>query len=287
MVLRVLALGAAGTAAAAAAWAGIHAARDKHAHWGVDEAESARPLPGDDLVGEPDAVDTRVIDIDAPVGKVWPWLVQMGYGRAGWYSYDVLDMDEPSALGIEERWQSLAVGDILPTHPGGGFVVKVLEAPHSLVLYLDRAMAEEQAAKEAKEAKPGGIDAATANVRATGGYLSRAMDGDFAASWAFQLEALPNGGSRLIERFRVRMEAPSKARPVMRVARGLMGFGVFVMTRRQMLGVKDRAEGRFGAAKRSFPIHPGGGSETAAPPVPETTVETTMTAEPVGAAAPA
>ncbi len=255
-MIRSLALGATVAAGVAAAWAGLRVARDAHAHWGVDATVSARPLPGDDLVPEPDAVDTRVIDIDAAVDAVWPWLVQMGYGRAGWYSYDALDMDEPSALTIEERWQSLAVGDLAPTHPDGGFEVKVLEAPDSLVLYLDRAMVEAQE-RAAEETKRGGVAAATANVRATSGYLSQAVQGDFAASWAFRIEPRGEGKSRLIERFRVRMEAPAKARPVMGLARGFLGFGVFLMTRRHMLGVKDRAEGRFGPDKRSFPIHPG------------------------------
>ncbi len=255
-MIRSLALGATVAAGVAAALAGLRVVRDAHAHWGVDATVSARPLPGDDLVPEPDAVDTRVIDIDAAVDAVWPWLVQMGYGRAGWYSYDALDMDEPSALTIEERWQSLAVGDLAPTHPDGGFEVKVLDAPHSMVLYLDRAMVEAQE-RAAEETKRGGVAAATANVRATSGYLSQAVQGDFAASWAFRVEPRGEGKSRLIERFRVRMEAPAKARPVMGLARGFLGFGVFLMPRRHMLGVRDRAEGRFGPDKRSFPIHPG------------------------------
>ena len=259
MLIRLIALGAAGTAAATAAWAGIHIVRDAHAHWGVDPAESERVMPGDDLVDGPDAIDTRVIDIDAPVEAVWPWLVQMGYGRAGWYSYDVFDMDVPSALTVEQRWQSLAVGDILPTHPGGGFEVKVLEAPRSMVLYLDRTMveAQERAANDDSSDRPGGVSAATANVRATGTYLSQTVQGDFAASWAFQLEPRGETASRLVERFRVVMQAPERGRSAMRLARGFLGFGVFVMTRRHMLGVKDRAEGRFGADRRSSPIHPG------------------------------
>jgi hypothetical protein len=262
--MRVLALGVMGSAAVAAAAAGIAAGRRLHDRWGVDPNVSARPLPGDDLVAAPDAIDTRVIDIDAPVERVWPWLVQMGYGRGGWYSYDVLDMDEPSALRVEERWQQLAVGDVVPTHPGGGFVVKAMEAPTALVLYLDRAIVEEQerAARDAGDTHAGGIDAATANVRATSAYLGQTVKGDFAASWAFVLQPREDGGTRLIERFRVRMEAPGKAQAFMRVARAFLGFGVFVMTRRQMLGIKDRAEGRFGAARRSFPVHPGGAATT-------------------------
>ncbi|MFN8518641.1 MAG: hypothetical protein U0667_04430 [Chloroflexota bacterium] len=255
-MMRVLVFGAVGAATAAAA-AGIAAGRRLHGHWGVDPEAAARTMPGDDLVPEADAVDTRAIDIEAPADKVWPWLVQMGYGRAGWYSYDVLDMDEPSALGIEERWQSLAVGDVLPTHPGGGFVVKVLDAPKAMVLHLDRTTVEDQERAAKDGGGSGGIDAATANVRATGAYLSKTVDGDFAASWAFVLEPRAGGGTRLIERFRVRMEGPGRAAAFMRVGRAFLGFGVFVMTRRQMLGIKDRAEGRFGAAKRSFPVHPG------------------------------
>ncbi|MEZ4597021.1 MAG: hypothetical protein R3C32_09400 [Chloroflexota bacterium] len=264
--MRVAALGAVGAAAVTAVAAGIAAGRSLHDRWGVDPDESARRLPGDDLVDQADAVDTRVIDIDAPVDKVWPWLVQMGYGRGGWYSYDVLDMNEPSALDIEARWQSLAVGDVMPTHPGGGFVVKVLDAPTTLVLYIDRAIVEQQEreAKEPRDDRPSGVDAATSNVRATGAYLGQAVQGDFAASWAFVLKPGAHDGTRLVERFRVRMEAPAKAQPFMRVARACLGFGVFVMTRRQMLGIKDRAEGRFGAPKRSFPIHPGTSAETQA-----------------------
>lgn len=267
-MIRLLAIGAA-AAAGAAIVAGVRVARDAHAHWGIDPSVSGRPMPGDDLVPEPDAQDTRVVDIAAPVDAVWPWLVQMGYGRAGWYSYDALDMDEPSALAIEERWQSLAVGDIMPTHPGGGFEVKVLEAPGSMVLYLDRAMveAQERAAKEASGDKAGGLDTATVNVRATGAYMSQAVPGDFSASWAFLLEPRGEGRSRLTERARIRMEAPEKAQPFMGLARGVLGFGVFLMTRRQMLGIKDRAEGRFLGEKRSFPIHPGARVEPVPVPV--------------------
>lgn len=275
MGMRVLMVGVVGTAAAVAAAAGMVAGRGLYGRWGVDPIASTRSLPGDDLVTRTDAVDTRVVDIDAPVDRVWPWLVQMGYGRAGWYSYDVLDMDEPSALAIEQRWQSLAVGDVMPTHPGGGFVVKVLDPPHAMVLYLDRAMVEEQerAAKDAPDAGATGVATATTNVRATSAYLGQAVQGDFAASWAFALESREGGGTRLIERFRVRMEVPDKAQPFLRPARAFLGFGVFVMTRRQMLGIKDRAEGRFGAAKRSFPIHPGTPRQVAVPVGPPTPAE--------------
>ena len=134
-----------------------------HEAWGIDPVEAARTLPGDDLVATAEAVDTRGIDIDAPVGSVWPWLLQMGYGRAGWYSYDSMDNDHPSARSIEDRWQSLNVGDLMPTHPGGGFEVKVLEPEHALVLYADRALmdVQDRATKAPGEAAAEGEAAAT------------------------------------------------------------------------------------------------------------------------------
>ena len=76
-------------------------------------------LPGDDLL--PDAVDqmTDVIDIGAPPQAIWPWLVQMGCGRAGYYSLDVLDNGgAPSAREIHPDLLQLAVGDVIPATPG-------------------------------------------------------------------------------------------------------------------------------------------------------------------------
>jgi hypothetical protein len=230
--------------ASASAYAGFVSARTIWRSWGIDPEEAARALPGDDLVVEPKAVDTRGIDIAASPEQVWPWLLQMGYGRAGWYSYDQLDMDHPSLDRIAPELQTLAVGDILPTHPGGGFAVKVIEPTHALVVYSDRDLVNAQAAAKPAE----GLESASPNVRATGAYLDKAMTGDFAASWAFVLEPKPNGGTRLIERFRASMEAPSKAQgravSIPGFAFSMLGFGVFVMIRRQMLGIRDRVEGR-------------------------------------------
>ena len=62
---------------------------------------------------------------------------------------------------------------------------------------------------------------------------------DFAASWAFVLEPLDGGRTRFVERFRVRF---GDAGPSFRVIRPVMGFGVFLMLQRQMLGLKARAE---------------------------------------------
>jgi hypothetical protein len=161
-------------------------------------------LPGDALVAASRSSDTRGITIDAPPELIWPWLVQMGYGRGGWYSIDQLDMRGSRASRIVDEWQRLALGDVVPTHPGGGFAVKVLEPNRALVLYADTA-----------------------------------TPGDFAASWAFVLEPIGANRTRLIERVRY---WGAEGSPLSNVALSALGFGVFVMVQRQMTGIRARAE---------------------------------------------
>lgn len=241
MLKRLFVIGA--TVASAGAAVGFVQARAQFRRWGIDPAEATKALPGDDIVPDAEAIDTRGIDIAAPPAEVWPWLVQMGYGKAGWYSYDGIDMDHPSADRILPEHQALEVGDVVPTHPGGGFIVKVLNPGEALVLYADRELVEGEEA-----AAKGGLETASANVRATGKYLDAAMRGDFRASWAFVLEPRPDGGSRLIERFRGRMEVPTEAGAASRIAPAVAGkallYGLFMMVHRQMLGIRDRAERR-------------------------------------------
>jgi hypothetical protein len=244
MLRKLFVFGAA--AASAGAAIGFVRARAMFRTWGIDASEAAKPLPGDDIVANAEAVDTRGIDIDAPPEKVWPWLVQMGYGRAGWYSYDGLDMNHPSADRIIVELQELKVGDVVPTHPGGGFEVRTIEPGEALVLYADRKLIDAQAA--AAETSESGLETASRNVRATGMYLDATMRGDFQASWAFVLEPRPDGKTRLIERFRGHMELPAESGPAAQMAPAIAGkallFGLFVMVRRQLIGVRDRVEGR-------------------------------------------
>jgi len=242
MLKRLFMLGAA--AASAGAAIGFVRARTEFRTWGIDATATGKALPGDDLVPEAEAADTRVIEIAAPPKDVWPWLVQMGYGRGGWYSWDQLDMNMPSADRIVPELQTLGIGDLVPTHPGGGFEVRVLEPEHALVLYTDRALVDAQA-----KAAPAGGEEASANVRATGLYLDRTMQGEFAASWAFVLEPTATGGTRLVERFRGHMApAPAvdggEAKAPPKFAGSMLLFGIFVMVRKQLQGIRDRAEGR-------------------------------------------
>jgi hypothetical protein len=236
--------------------------------WGVEPDEAERALPGDEVVVDATGGETRGITIDAPPEDVWPWLLQMGYGRAGWYSYDQLDQRGSSAFEIVEAWQGLAVGDIVPTHPGGGFEVVRIDPGQALVLRSDTALVEAQAtaAKDAKE----GIETAATGVQASGAVLS-GMPQQFAASWAFVLEPVEGGRTRLIERFRVWFgEAPSGPSAASRVVMPLMGFGVFVMMQKQMVGIRERAERlagdrrQAGAAPASPPATNGHGPRAAA-----------------------
>jgi hypothetical protein len=222
------------TSAAASAAGAVTAlaTREWWRSWGVDPEEAVRALPGDELVPDAEAVDTRGITIAATPDDVWPWLVQMGFRRAGWYSYDTIDLDHPSVERLVPEWQALAVGDVVPTHPGGGFVVKALEPGRSLVLYNDTATLE---AQEAAAAERGG-DEMPANLRASGAFLGN-LGPQFAASWTFVVEPVPEG-TRLIERFRARMGGGSMPW----LMKPMLGFGVFLMTRRQMLGIRQRAE---------------------------------------------
>jgi len=109
-------------------------ARDLEGRGPEDET---RAMPGDELL--PDATEqwSDGITIDGRPADIWPWLVQMGAGRAGFYSIDLLDnANHRSALEIHPDFQSLAVGDVIPARPGhsDGFEVLAIDEPRALVL---------------------------------------------------------------------------------------------------------------------------------------------------------
>jgi hypothetical protein len=95
--------------------------------WGATDAELARSMAGDGVVQQPTFNATRAVTIRAQPEEIWPWLVQMGNTRAGWYSYDWLDnLGRPSAQQLLPEWQTLAIGDLVPMSPDGkqGMYVK-------------------------------------------------------------------------------------------------------------------------------------------------------------------
>lgn len=134
---RALARLALGALAAVAAH--LVVVRPRLLRWGATDAEIARLLPGDELVAAAHTVSTRAVGIDAPPGDIWPWLVQMGDGRGGLYSYDALDrlfgyISGPSATTILVDHQSLAAGDVIPLGRGPDWPVAILEPERALVL---------------------------------------------------------------------------------------------------------------------------------------------------------
>ena len=66
-------------------------AREWCLHWGATEEEAEAKLPGDELLSDPDILSTRAVTIDAPAAAIWPWIVQMGPGRGGAYTYDWIE----------------------------------------------------------------------------------------------------------------------------------------------------------------------------------------------------
>lgn len=102
-------------------------------------AEVAAALPGDDEVPDATVVMDRAATLAADPHQVWPWLVQLGKRRAGWYLPASVERVVPRARRalrhLEPRWQELAVGDVVPDYGGADatFTVAAVEAPHHLV----------------------------------------------------------------------------------------------------------------------------------------------------------
>lgn len=97
--------------------------RPRISRWGATDEEVKKRLPGDELESPMGyrPISTRAITIDAPPDEVWPWLVQMGSGRAGFYSHDWVERllfvtygEGRSATRIHPEWQELRVGDRVP-----------------------------------------------------------------------------------------------------------------------------------------------------------------------------
>jgi hypothetical protein len=173
-----------------------------HLRWGATPAEARAAMPGDDLVPVPHFTATRAITIQARPGEVWPWLTQAGYGRAGFYSYDLLDnLGRPSATAIMPQWQRASIGDLaapMASHPTPTTSFRVAEAePEARLVW----------------AKPD-------------------------STWAWTLAPLAPGRTRLVTRLRQRYQpTPGGLLTII-----LAEFGDFAMMRKMLRGIKSRAE---------------------------------------------
>jgi hypothetical protein len=107
-------------------------------NWGATAAEIARIIPGDELNPNPSFLSTRAITIDGTPEEIWPWLIQMGYGRAGYYGYDILEnLGSPRGLRSAERilpeFQGFEVGDEVPISAVVSMRFHAIEPPRYLI----------------------------------------------------------------------------------------------------------------------------------------------------------
>jgi hypothetical protein len=185
--------------------------------WGATDLEVDAALPGDALVAEPADQVTRAISIEAPREAVWPWLIQLGADRGGFYSYDWLEdlfgLGIHSADAIVPEWQRRDAGDLVyaDAKGSGGWYVMDVRPNEALVLK----MANVKAARTAARTDPWSWE-----------FL-----------WTFALREGGDGSTRLLVRERVAF-----SRRTMRLAMAPVGFVSFVMTRAMLRGIKARAE---------------------------------------------
>lgn len=177
--------------------------RSWHLTWGATQAEVEAPMPGDDLVPGAQFRPTRAVTVDAPPEAVWPWLVQVGMGRAGWYSDDLLDnLGRPSLHEINPELQKLEIGQWVSMSP---------------------TPSERSAFK---------VDSFVENEW----LLWRKSD----STWSWLLEDLGDGRTRLVTRVHARYDWSQPLSAVFGVV--LLELGDFAMMRRMLLGIKERAE---------------------------------------------
>lgn len=175
----------------------------RYSTWGATSQESTAAMAGDDLVAEAPLQTTRAVTIDAQPGAVWPWLVQMGPGRAGAYTFDWIEnlfgLDMHSSHEILPAYQHLAVGDQLTLGESGPTMrVQIVEPQHALVWASD------------------------------------------AGDWTWTFLLTPGvGGTRLISRNRL---AGPRSRLLRHLYAALMVPASLVMERKMLRGIKQRAE---------------------------------------------
>jgi hypothetical protein len=214
-----LALGMAGGIAGFAVAAYPALWRERCLNWGARRAEVARPMPGDELLPDATVVSTRVVGIAAPPSAIWPWLVQIGPGRGGAYTYDwienLLGLNMHSADEVLPQYQNLAVGDVLLLNTKVGMRVEVLEENRAMML--------------------------------------RSVDGAWV--WSFGLYPDEKGRTRLVSRNRI--QDPKAGLVARTLAMYLMEPGSLVMERKMLLGIKERAERLHVATllRRAAPAH--------------------------------
>jgi hypothetical protein len=217
-ILRRTVLAATAAGAGAMAWT---AGRPRMLTWGATGEEVVRPLAGDDLVANPLYVTTRAITVQAPAAAVWPWLVQLGQNRGGFYTYDFIEnvfgLNIHSATHIHPEWQNLKIGeDYVALDPSGALKMTIV------IMEPERALVVRAGAPGAEPQPPGDF-----------------FKGEIACTWGFFLEPTDELTTRLVARMRAAWADSTAAK----IARPVLFEPVhFVMEQRMLRGVRDRAE---------------------------------------------
>jgi hypothetical protein len=152
--------------------------RPRLLRWGASSEELTRAFPGAEIISGGIRSATMAVTFNAPPNEVWPWLVQMGCGRAGWYSWDSLDNGGiASAERIHPEWQKIQVGDRVASSPSGSvwFEVAACDRPHFFAL------------RAALDLRGRPFDTASGRPR----WFSDSL-------WAFELTELPNTQTRIV-----------------------------------------------------------------------------------------
>ena len=103
-------------------------------HWGATESEILGPVVGDDICPHARISATRCISVCGTSAETFPWIRQMGFGKAGWYSYDWLDnLGRKSAITVKPKWQNVSSGSQVPGGPIS-FTAEIVQEPSAFVL---------------------------------------------------------------------------------------------------------------------------------------------------------
>lgn len=194
--------------------------RRRYSRWGATDEELAQAIPGDELVPHPKSQLTMAITVKAPAEIIWPWFLQLGCQRAGWYSYDLLDNGGiPSAVQILPEFQQLAVGDVIKAMPKGdfGFPVALIESGRQLTM---AGTTNTETGENADPNDPG-------------------LEKYFSGNQTFLLQEIDERRTRLIFRMRIDWN-PNTMNSI--VNRGIVEPLSFVMARKTLLNVGRRAE---------------------------------------------
>lgn len=177
---------------------------------GVNDADVERALPGDDLIADPETQIDRATVINAPATQVWPWLVQLGKGRASWYMPSWLELlvvwppRKRSATRIVDELQSLAPGDLVPDWGPGNPSFKVIEFdPPRALVYLSLRDRNHNWTWPSDEAQTSAV---------------------MGFSWALLLDEIDADSSRLHIRLRGRFGRRGRLRPVLMTLGGLLDY---------------------------------------------------------------